>query len=381
MNNKLVRKDSVVVNVEKLEELMNGKSLRDYSASLGSSSGVSYKTLQRMKKGENVNENYAQVIADFHRIPLEQLLSKANENPNFSILRKISAVNVLFENSNFRFFRIRQQSKSISINTRYFYKCPIDESTSTSIKGFLDAIMAHKTEKLFSRNKSLEDEFSYLDALAKANKFIKELEDQNIYIFYGSYLSRQIDTVHISLYKKYLEDKYGEKFDDPNKKGTWPCLSPMTIYNENFVFRKVPYHYDKLKIFPNTGYDSFEDLKKDYLKVLKLDLAKFEKNEKDAVKILAETSAWLDYQENEKNWDLGMRKAEDTVFNIHKALPFTHLVKYSDEAVKKFKFNSKDMGFDILAGAKALVRRDLREPLKIKKVEKEKEDDHVDTSS
>lgn len=218
MNNKLVRKDSVVVNVEKLEELMNGKSLRDYSASLGSSSGVSYKTLQRMKKGENVNENYAQVIADFHRIPLEQLLSKANENPNFSILRKISAVNVLFENSNFRFFRIRQQSKSISINTRYFYKCPIDESTSTSIKGFLDAIMAHKTEKLFSRNKSLEDEFSYLDALAKANKFIKELEDQNIYIFYGSYLSRQIDTVHISLYKKYLEDKYGEKFDDPNKK-------------------------------------------------------------------------------------------------------------------------------------------------------------------
>lgn len=382
MKKKSTKKDSVIVNSDKLNELMGGKSLRDYEDSLGPAAGVTYKTLQRMKRGDTINEIYAQAIADHHGIPLEQLLLENNQNPDFAILAKVSAVNNLFDKSNFRFFRRRQESKSISINTRYIYKCPIDEKTSASIKGFLDSIMGQKTHVMYSRNKSLEEEFSYLDAIANANKFIKQLAEEKIYIFYGSYLSRIIGSVDVLVSNKFLNEKYGEPIGDENKNGRLPCLAPMTLYNEIFVFKKDVYEYDKVKIFPNTGYGSFEELKKDYLKILKIDLQGHEKNQDDINLILNQTSSWLDYQENEKNWDLQFRHTDDGMdFNMHKELPFTHLVKHDEATLKKFKHSYRDVGLDILRGAKVLLSKDQKESHKTKLIEKEKEDDHVDTSS
>lgn len=380
MKKRSVKKDSVVINVEKLNELMQGKSLRDYERALGESAGVTYKTLQRMKRGDTINEVFAQAIADHHGIQLEDILLEDNTNPDFSILSKIIFVNKLFDKGNFRFFRQRQKSKSLSIDTKYYYKCPIDENTSVSIKGFLESIMGQKAESMFIKNKSLEEEFSYLDAIANANKFINQLAAQNIHIFYGSYLSRFIGSAQIVLPSDFIEKEYGEKVTT-EKNSSWPCLIPKTQYNEIFVFQHTDRSYDKIKIFPKTGYDSFDELKKDYLKILKIDLMKFEKREKAISKILDETSQWLDYQENEKNWDVNIRKKGEMDFNMHKQLPFTHLIKHDEEYLKKLKFHYRDMGLDVLRGAKVLVRKDQRESLKIKKVEKEKEDDHVDTSS
>ena len=121
MKKRSVKKDSVVINVEKLNELMQGKSLRDYERALGESAGVTYKTLQRMKRGDTINEVFAQAIADHHGIQLEDILLEDNTNPDFSVLSKIIFVNKLFDKGNFRFFRQRQKSKSLSIHTKYYY--------------------------------------------------------------------------------------------------------------------------------------------------------------------------------------------------------------------------------------------------------------------
>lgn len=375
MKKRSVKKDSVVINVDKLEELMQGKSLRDYERDLGESAGVTYKTLQRMKRGDKVNEVFAQAIADHHGISLDDILLEDNSNPDFSILSKIKFVNNLFEKGNFKFFRRRQLTKSLSINKKYFYKCPIDEDTSESIKGFLDSIMGNKSESMFIVNKTLEEEFNYLDAIANANKFIKQLAQQNIHIFYGTYLNRFIGSANALIPNENREKSSGDK-NDEEVSHYWPCLYPSTQYNEIFVFKHIPSEIecDKIKIFPNTGYDSFDELKKDYLKILKIDLLKFRKKQKYISKIIDETSEWLEYQENEKNWDVNIRKEGDNDFNMHKQLPFTHLIKHDEDYVKKLQFTQRDMGLDVLRGAKVLVRKDQKESLKIKKVKKEKED-------
>ena len=91
--------------------------------------------------------------------------------------------------------------------------------------------------------------------------------------------------------------------------------------------------------------------------------------------IVYQTEEWLDYQEKEKNWIFNLPDFDNPSmdFNFHNALPLTHSVRYDEGLLDKFKFHYRNIKSDYLVGAKALG--------KDTNAEKEKEDDHVDTSS
>lgn len=389
MQKKSNRKDSVRVNTEKLRELMNGMSLRAYSDFLSSlNSQVPYKTLQRMKNGQPVNEINIHAIAKAHGITFNDLikLDIKNFTKDISILNKVDSVNQLYSVGNFSFFRLNGSNSPGTVISNRHYLCTVDKETSGLIKSFLEKTMGENTRKFFRSGKDVKDEFDLLDSMAEGNEIIQKLENKGIYIFYGQFRRRQIASVNTPFMKNQVEEIEEEVDGSEEKKlkTIVPCLVPLTIYNEVIVFREVPYKYNKLKIFPDEGY-SFDELKKDYLKVLKQQLqtnlkqveydAKDQNYQQRIDEIVYQTEEWLDYQEKEKNWIFNLPDFDNPSmdFNFHNALPLTHSVRYDEGLLDKFKFHYRNIKADYLVGAKALG--------KDTNAEKEKEDDHVDTSS